>query len=170
MKLFFHNKRPKKDPELFERFYKEFFPVLCSYAKKFLSGDPACRDIVQEGFIYLWENNKFSGSREEAKAYLYQFVKNRMINYLRDKKNRERIAMNQDIPSMVDFDEAMIQTEAFHLLHQAIRDLSTQSQKVLHFRLAGYTNHEIAEQLNVSVNTVKTIKRRAYKMLRDRLD
>lgn len=93
-----------------------------------------------------------------------------MINYLRDKKNRERIAMNQDIPSMVDFDEAMIQTEAFHLLHQAIRDLSTQSQKVLHFRLAGYTNHEIAEQLNVSVNTVKTIKRRAYKMLRDRLD
>ena len=56
-----------------------------------------------------------------------------------------------------------------HLLHEAIKTLPRQAEKVIILALNGYKNEEIAQELGVSVNTIKTQKKRAYHALREKL-
>jgi len=56
--------------------------------------------------------------------------------------------------------------EAYSLIYNAIQTLSPREKQVIELTLDGLKNPEIAKQLDVSVNTVKTLKSRAFKTLR----
>lgn len=66
-------------------------------------------------------------------------------------------------------EEFLLEDEVHAMVYEAIKDLSEQSRRVVIMTMDGASNPEIAEQLGVSVNTVKTIKLRAYRVLRERL-
>ena len=55
------------------------------------------------------------------------------------------------------------------MLYEAIKDLSEKSRDIVIMTLNGSSNIDIAKELNISVNTVKTVKLRAYRVLRKRL-
>ena len=55
------------------------------------------------------------------------------------------------------------------MLYVAIDQLPPQTRNVILLNLEGKTSPEVAEELGISVNTVKTIKLRAYRVLRERL-
>jgi RNA polymerase sigma-70 factor (ECF subfamily) len=55
------------------------------------------------------------------------------------------------------------------ILHQAIDTLPPQTRKIILLGLNGKNNNEIAEALNISVNTVKSLKKSAYTSLRGQL-
>lgn len=59
--------------------------------------------------------------------------------------------------------------ETLRLLYKAILELSPQTREVILQGLEGKNNNEIAATLNISVNTVKTLKKGVYKKLRDTL-
>lgn len=54
--------------------------------------------------------------------------------------------------------ENVIKEEVANIVLQEINKLSETSRKILFKALDGYSNEEIAEELGVSVNTVKTHK------------
>ena len=47
--------------------------------------------------------------------------------------------------------------------------MSEQARRIVLQTMEGASNAEIAERLEISVNTVKTLKLRAYRILRERL-
>jgi RNA polymerase sigma-70 factor (ECF subfamily) len=59
--------------------------------------------------------------------------------------------------------------ETYRIIYQAIYGLPHQSRKIILLSLKGYKNPEIAGELQVSLNTVKTLKKNAYRELRDKL-
>jgi RNA polymerase sigma-70 factor (ECF subfamily) len=67
------------------------------------------------------------------------------------------------------FRDNVIEQETYLLIHNAIRNLSPQGQRVIELSLDGLKNQGIADQLGISLNTVKTIKFRAFKSLRNEL-
>ena len=67
------------------------------------------------------------------------------------------------------FMENVIKGREGTLYSKEINKLSETSRKILFKALDGYSNEEIAEELGVSVNTVKTHKARSYIMLRQNL-
>ena len=68
-----------------------------------------------------------------------------------------------------DFLHEITYQETLRILHQAIDTLLPQTRKIILLGLNGKNNNEIAEALNISVNTVKTQMKIAYKTLREKL-
>jgi RNA polymerase sigma-70 factor (ECF subfamily) len=95
-------------------------------------------------------------------------VKNRCLNYLRDSERRKILNFEQ-LDSEIFFRDNLIEEETYQIIYEAIKTLPSQGQKVIEFSLDGLKIQEIAEKLNISINTVKTIKSRAYKALREEL-
>ncbi len=152
----------------YKEFYSEFYPALYSFTCKFLGDNTIAKDIVQDAFIYLWERRSRIISIPSAKSYLYKYVQNRSLNYIRD----NRLISNpghEFMETEKHFQESVIETETYDLLYKEMRKLSSQEQKVIELSLNGKKNNEIANNLNITVNTVKTFKKRAFEKLRLKL-
>ena len=64
------------------------------------------------------------------------------------------------------FHDAVVEEETYRILAEAIDKLPDQMRAIRRLAMEGKKNGEIAEQLNVSVETVHTLKKIAYKKLR----
>jgi RNA polymerase sigma-70 factor (family 1) len=164
----FHKSLDINDKHALKLFYMTFYPSLCRFANKYLKTQEVSHDIVQDAFLYLWNKRQDFTTENQAKSYLYSFVRDRSLNYLRDKDVRQKI-VNEKIESETFFRDNLIEEETYQIISHAISDLSHQSQRVIEFSLDGLKNREIADKLGVSINTVKTIKLRAFASLRDEL-
>lgn len=157
------------DRTAFRQFFNEFYPALCFFANKILHDQDSANDIVQDAFITIWGKKKDIGSLNAAKSYLFKIVKNRSLNYLRDTISKSDFKP-EEIASYYTYNDFIIETETYRLIYEAIQILSQQERRVIEFTLDGLKNHEIAQQLGVSLNTVKTLKSRAFKTLRNQLN
>lgn len=132
---------------------------------RLISNRHDAEDIVQDVFLNIWRAKPAFKNEIAFKSYLYLSTRNRCIDFLR--KNRpqfESVDLAQEMPNEIDY---LIKEEAFRILDKAIKTLSPQTQQVLNLSLRGLSVKEIAKDLKISVNTVKTVKSRAYKLLRE---
>jgi RNA polymerase sigma-70 factor (ECF subfamily) len=165
------NEIRKQNREVFEALFKEYYPVLIKYAEGFVFNSQVCEDITQNLFIYFWENANNVTVRTSLKAYLFQSIKNRCLNYLRDlhvldKRNLLFLeaSLNSADPDII------LEPELINKIQKAIDCLPDQMAVV--FRLKynnGFKHKEIAKSLNISENTVKTQLSRAKTKLKKRL-
>lgn len=144
----------------------DFFVSQVNFARKITGNEEDAKDIVQEIFLKIWNSNANFPNEIAFKSYLYISTRNACIDHLRRKRN---------IPAEIDVavnleeeaNEAM-KEEAFRLLDKAIETLPPQTKKIIKLTLSGRSINEIADNLKITVNTVKTLKLRAYKTLRDK--
>ncbi|WP_044103120.1 RNA polymerase sigma-70 factor [Neolewinella persica] len=153
--------------ELFRRYYVD----LCRTALRFVNDEQEAEDIVQNLFIALWE--KRAGQQEALGAvgpYLRRAVRNRSLNYLRDRK---RIPVDDgDIPETLAAkdlaDDELNQDELRDRIHSAIDSLPERCRLVFVMsKLEDMTHKEIAEALEISPKTVENQMTRAYRFLRE---
>ena len=62
-----------------------------------------------------------------------------------------------------------VQEEVIRQLYAYVRDLPLMRRKVIELSIGGLSNKEIANYLDISVNTVKVQKNKSLKFLRERL-
>lgn len=154
----------------FRVFHQKYVRLFSHLGLKFIDDIEVVRDIVQEAFIAVWQRMDEFESEEHMKAFLYTTVRNRCINYLRDRqveqRNRKRLwtLQNQE-----DFRNSAVENELYDYLCQKIDMLPPMQRAVLWLHVDGLSNEEIAKQLNISVNTVLTHKQRARAVLREYL-
>jgi RNA polymerase sigma-70 factor (ECF subfamily) len=150
----------------FKDIFMDFFVSQVNFARKITGNEEDAKDIVQEIFLKIWNSNADFPNEIAFKSYLYISTRNACIDHLRRKRN---------IPAEIDVavnleeeaNEAM-KEEAFRLLDTAIETLPPQTKKIIKLTLSGRSINEIADNLKITVNTVKTLKLRAYKTLRDK--
>ncbi len=128
-------------------------------------------DMVQEAFISLWKARETIESELHLKMFLYQAVRHRCLNYLKNKKienrcKKEYLALQEE----AYFEQVVLEEEVYRLVIQEIQALPEEQRRVIELHLEGKNNMEIADLLQVSVNTVKTHKARARKVLKNKLD
>jgi len=155
----------KGDEIAFKQLFGSFYPSLCLFANKYLNDQEVSQDIAQDAFLYLWNKNADFSSKDSVQSYLYRYVRDRSLNYLRNKKLRHQIELKK-IESEFSFRDNLIEEETYNIIYSAIRTLSPQTQQVIELSLDGLRNQEIADQLNISINSVKTVKARAFMALR----
>ena len=68
-----------------------------------------------------------------------------------------------------DNEQLLIEEEYYRQIFVALNSLPEQRRVIVEMTMAGKTNEEIAEALQVSVNPVKTLKKKAYVYLREKL-
>lgn len=151
--------------QLHERYYFQ----LCHFVNRFLNDMTVSEELVSDCFVKLWLQREQIFIQKSVKAYLYFMVRNRMINYSR-KRKKDLIRHRESVPDYPGEDEVN-KLDFYAELYQAIKRLPEQRRKIL--ELAAFdalSYHEIAIQLNISVNTVKTQMGRAYQFLKEELD
>jgi RNA polymerase sigma-70 factor (ECF subfamily) len=156
------------DLESFKRLYFSVFPLLCVYAYRIVKDESETKDIVQESLLTYWKNRTQFDNIDSVKAYLYSITKNRSLNIVRDKKISDRYYdYSRNFTEREWTNDMIIENEVYFNLHKAITKLPEQTRKVIKMSMDGFKNQEIAEDLEVSVNTVKTLKKIGYSYLRN---
>lgn len=150
----------------FKEIFKDFFVSQVYFATKITGSEEDAKDIVQEVFLKVWNTSPEFPNEIAFKSFLYISTRNACIDHLR-KKRSILTDMDQAAHLEEEANEAM-REEAFRLLDKAIETLPAQTRNILKLTLSGNSIVEIANTLKITVNTVKTLKQRAYKTLRDK--
>lgn len=156
----------------FKVLFERFFPALSMLAERILKSEEKGKDIAQEAFVKLWSRDSEDFKDENAlRIYLYVLVKNACITELRKEKRLQNTSLEEGaLPEPEqEFLNEVLREETYQLLREAIKELPPQGARVIELSLKGYKIADVAEELGVSVNTVKTLKKRAYNSLRERL-
>jgi RNA polymerase sigma-70 factor (ECF subfamily) len=162
----------KKDDSGFNALFNAYYKSLCFYALKYVQSEVDAEDIVQEAFIDLHEKKDVLNDAEKKPVYLYITVKNKSIDYIRKNKTKDKYkkwVLHNQSPSL-DEEKAYIEAEFYREIMTKIDSLPEKSREI--FKLSYLHDKkvaEIAELLDVSVNTVKTHKMRAKDTLRKKL-
>ena len=154
------------DVKAFEELFEQLYPSMCVVAKSYVNDEEVAEDIVQEAFIKLWNNRENYENISSLKSFLYVMVKNISLNRVRREKLDKKYEDSVEERQVESFSHKIIEEETYRILHQAIDALPAQSKKIMKLSLQGAQNQEIASNLGISINTVKTLKYRALKMLR----
>ncbi len=160
--------------EVFSRYYQ----ALCFYACRLLSNnDVAAKDIVQEVFVSVWNKKLVFGNIYSLKAYLYSSVYHSCLDAIKTMNIHQRHHRNiRDEHARQPLDEFQflndrIEAEVLAEIFRAIEQLPAQCRKVFNLSyLEGLSVEQVAAEMDISVNTVKTQRTRAKKLLKDRLN
>jgi RNA polymerase sigma-70 factor (family 1) len=157
----------------FTDIFNQYYPQMLLFACRFTENQAIAEDIVEEAFISLWNKRDTISEIHSLKSYLYTITRNGCLAWIR--KNKRQIATNKTVSSLEEHFERtalenMIYTETMTKIYAAIDRLPTQCRRVfiLHY-LEGKKISEIAEELNISVGTVKTHKVRGIDLLQNLL-
>ena len=143
--------------------FRTYYRPLCLYALHYLGDTDAAEDVVQESFTALWQQEK---AIQSVKSWLYAAVRNRCIDVLRRAGKTEPLPVDLDGP--ISDDEAAERSTLEARLWTAVDSLPEMRRKCLLLaKRDGLSYKEIAEELNLSVHTVRNHISRALETLRD---
>lgn len=144
---------------------------LVLFAASYVNEREMAKDLVQDVFFSLIENQQQFESIDNLKFYLYSSVRNKCLKYLRHEsvKNRYENYILQKDKEEQHYEEHLLEEEVFHLLNRAIEELPEQCRKVFILSLQGKSNAEIAGILNIGLETVKSHKKTGKKILYGKL-
>lgn len=156
--------------ETFEHLFGMFFPRLCLYATSIIKDEDGAADIVQDVFIKIWNNKLIFANLLNFKVYIYNSVRNACLNTLRDKSLKTSTIDSDNIVSIENKAESsIIESEIVSSIYNAINELPDARRKVMLLKLKGMGLREIAENMDISVNTVKSYITIAHKELKPKL-
>jgi len=155
------------DKKVFQALFDLHFNALCGFGRKYVHDD-SIEDIVQEAFIAFWHKKADFTNLNAAKSYLYKSVRNKCLNAIRDEIVRQKQAEGEIQPE-TEFENYVIEEETFNQLYNEIKNLPAAAQQIMLLALNGLKNQEIADELDISLNTVKTQKKISYSKLKQRM-
>ena len=142
---------------LFVTRYKE----LCRFAWAFVGSYEAAEDIVQDVFIKIWENNLRISNGVSLDSYLYVAVRNGCVSYIRRVKPSEGL----EVIAEREVEETLL--EDWKFVWDAVEELPERCRLVLKLVVLEDMKYaEVAERLDISINTVKGQMKIAYRELR----
>ncbi|MDT3370034.1 MAG: RNA polymerase sigma-70 factor [Bacteroidota bacterium] len=162
----------------FEEIYLAYFSKMKYFAKEYVVSDADAENIVQDVFTELWEKKEILTMPVNLVAYLFTTIKNKSLNHLRHKtvvlkatnliQEEYAITLQMNLDSLEAFNENLFTEEDVEkTISRALDSLSDKCREIFIMnKLEGKKQKQIAEELNISINTVETQMGIAYKKLR----
>lgn len=156
-----------------EQLFKDYYDRLVFFSMQIVKNDQQAEDTVQDAFIGYWQQRHQIADHPNAiKNYLYRSVKNASLDFVRHLKYVDQyVELHQSKePREAYILEAIVSAEAMAELYNALNSLPDHLRVVSRLSfLEGKKNQEVADELQISVNTVKKQKQRALILLKDKL-
>lgn len=159
------------DESSFDFIYESYFAPLCVFANRFVGNEAL--DIVNNLFAKLWSSQTSFTNEKHTQSFLYLAIKNACLDLLkttgRSKKREEEYSLLLTMTES-DLEVQTIHNEYYAEIFRELKNLPPQCSKILQMSyLDGMSNEEVANELNLSIQTVKNQKYKGLKMLRKRL-
>ncbi len=160
------------DMQSFDELYHRYLPNLLGFANSYLMDSQEAEETVQEIFIKIWEKRKYLDENKNFKSYLFQSVKNLLLNKIRNQKkiySLDGIPLDKEVYDenvLDDLNYKDVTKKIFFL----IKSLPQVRQQVFVMsRMDGLCNAEIADKLNLSKRTIENHIYLATKFLKVKL-
>ena len=162
------------DERCMKMMFDTYYQALCTYIMRYLISVEDAEDIVQMVFISLWNNKRgqeFSGS---LRAYLFGAASKASLQFMRDRGKTYFVDIELHVDDFLEemsLDNEVELEKMKEYLYAAIENLPANPKKVLTAIVFNNTPYKVvAEEMGISVNTVKTYYARALQALRKSLD
>jgi RNA polymerase sigma-70 factor (ECF subfamily) len=166
------------DVQDLEMLFRSSYNYLCVYAENITGDALQAEDIVSNLFVKLWEKREQLHIHTTFGAYLTSAVRNEALNYLKHAEVKKRYHATTEYQLMhVDLLNPssaadtplsdLLEKELKEQIETALRTLPPQCREIftLH-KIDDLSYQEVADQLNISINTVRTQLMRAMKKMR----
>lgn len=169
------------DENAYGSLYQQHYALLCHFATFYLHDKFTAETVVEDVIFHLWTNRDNLTINTSLRNYLTRAVRNKCLDYLKLKRTQSEQAMstlsdglNYYIDSQMATDSpfgALLSKELEEEISNAISSLPKECQTVfLKSRMENKKNQEIADELGISINTVKYHLKNALKFLREKLE
>ncbi|WP_394676027.1 RNA polymerase sigma-70 factor [uncultured Sphingobacterium sp.] len=157
----------------FDDIFKSYFVQLCTFAYPFVKSEEIAKDIVHDAYMVFIDNPLLLEKDPLVqKSYLYTTVKNLSMNHQRKNRLEEKYTNslgNYDLAD-VDLMKGLIESEVIGTLHRELDALPERCQHVCRLiYMEGKKYEEVASEMQISVNTVKSQRILALRILRKKL-
>jgi RNA polymerase sigma-70 factor (family 1) len=160
-----------RDRELYSWMFDRYSHTMYLIALDILKDHELARDIVQEAFLKLWEKSDTIDIQSSIKSYLFRTAANLAINKY---KKESRVVRQEELLATSEHNtrvENRAEEKEFEqYIHYAIDSLPPQCRRV--FTLSRFNDMsppDIAQHLNISINTVYTHLTMAIRIIKERL-
>ncbi|MBD0822394.1 RNA polymerase sigma factor [Aestuariibaculum marinum] len=156
----------KGDKDAFKSIFNIYFKRLCVFALKYVDDQYTAEEIVENTLLKLWQKRSKLDKVENLKSYLYTMVRNACVDY--NKQDKRLIRLDIKKHENVSLNDAFVVEEETHAaLYAALETLPEKCRKVFELScLDGIKYKDIAEDLQISLNTVKSQRARAISLLK----
>lgn len=163
------------DQYAFHQIFQKFHKTIVYFAKKILNehNQSEAEEIVQDIFVKLYEKRKSFNTLDNIKAFLYISTKNACLDKIAKEKVRSN-RFDKYIQDFNEFEESILQhiidAELISQLGAEIDALPDKCRIIMRqFLDEDKTAKEIAEDLDISISTVKAQRARAISIIKKRL-
>jgi len=156
----------------FEKILFIYEKPIYNYIRRLVKQTEDAEDLTQKTFIKLFQSSKSADAEKKFKSWIYKIATNTVYDWFRKRKRSAEVLMeNYDIRAeTIADDEAYYNIDSLIDLENALAKIKPAYKSIL---LLYYKNglkyQEIAEILNLPLNTVKTHLRRAKLALKNEL-
>jgi RNA polymerase sigma factor (sigma-70 family) len=161
--------------DAFELIFKKYYRLM--WTKAYLgTGDPTdADDLVQSVLCSIWEKQLYYKINGNLRTYLLTAVRNQVNDYHKIKSRRlKRIEKYAEtvVDQSCGEEHNVISNEKFQQqLHELLREFPTQRQRAFNLVYLEHKKYnEVADNMGISVNSLKTHLKIAVKTLRNKLD
>lgn len=147
------------DQQAFKELYLAYFDRLYKFAFSILHSAEFAEEAVNDVFLNIWQKRSTLKNIASLSSYLFISTKNTSFNYL-SKFRKERNTSLDDVLVRFEADELTPETAFFtaeirNEIEQAINQLPPKTKLVFQMaKVEGMKYKEIADILNISVNTI----------------
>lgn len=160
----------ESDQLAYAEIYRRFKGVLHLHAYKKLGDFEEAKDVVQEVFLILWEKRERLHVSTNLSGYVYQMLRNRILNLISAKEtcSRHFNAIRTFIEQgQADTDWHLREQELAAAIESGINEMPPRMREVFLLSRKSYLSHkEIAHVLSISESTVKNQIKSALRLLR----
>lgn len=165
------------NPLAYEELFKQTFPRLLGYCRLFVHDQAQSNDLVQECFVKLWEKRSTIKPLQSVESLLFVMLRNRCLNYLRDKK-MQRTDQNigfieeNELQHLYQLDftgkeEKSLEEKLIEAIQQSIEKLPEKRRLVFtKTKIEGKRNKDVADELGISVKAVEKHLHQAKEQIR----
>ncbi|MCG8579289.1 MAG: RNA polymerase sigma-70 factor [Bacteroidales bacterium] len=160
------------DLESFKLVYHHYYKSLCFFASEYIKEDNLSEDIVQDVFTQLWEKAPGLEDASKLQGYLYAMVRNKCLNQIRSIGHLQKYQACEAVIEDWESDESIriVKAEVYSEIMASVEQLPARAREVFELSyLTQLREQEIADRLGISINSVKTHKKRARSILKDEL-
>ncbi len=166
------------DEKAFAFLYDAYFSYLCTCATSYIFNPDKAKEIVNDVFINVW--HKRETLEYPIHAYLLRSVQNGCLNYIRSLRTSERV-LDEYRKELLDYQEEFCRNDSNPIQILEFKDLQQQVEKAVNrlpkkcriifekYLFLGKSPLEIAEELDISVNTVRVQIKNALDKIKPQL-
>ncbi|MFC0773394.1 RNA polymerase sigma factor [Terrimonas alba] len=151
----------------FDYYFRQWYPSLCFFANRYIQQPQAAEEIVSDAYLKVWKRHAQFTNEKVLRSYLYTTVRNGCLSWL--EKEKKIVIPPTTAPDKTML-EHMIHAEVMQDIYRHMQALPHQCKTVFtRLYIDGKSVKETAEEMNLSVSTVKTQKARALAYIKGKL-